>query len=253
MLDLAANASPKGGSAMQCSDMLKHFAHRGFTRAFQVEYRLSQGPPLTPEGAFPAALIDAVAGYHYLVDTLGFDPQNILVTGESAGGNLAIALVRYLIAHVPSLPPPGAVFLMSPTVDWGSSHAGAGSSLALNAVSDMAYSFFDGYPPRALLGNLPASDADTNAWISPASLALDPALHLFASFPPTLIISGGAEMGVDAMRTLHKRMGEDIGDSVKYVEFPDATHTFMSFTWHEPERTQGYEEVASWYKSLSIV
>ena len=90
-----------------------------FTRAFQLEYRLSQGPPLPSENPFPAALIDAVAGYHYLVKVMGFNPSNILLVGESAGAGLAITLLRYLIQHVPSLPPPAATLLASPGADWG--------------------------------------------------------------------------------------------------------------------------------------
>jgi hypothetical protein len=74
------------------------------TRSLSLDYRLSV--PGRPDiGSYPAALLDAVAGYIYLVRTCGFKESNIIVAGDSAGGNLALALCRYLqdekVAGVP--------------------------------------------------------------------------------------------------------------------------------------------------------
>lgn len=64
-------------------------------RAFSLDYRLCV--PGRPEiGSFPAPLLDALAGYRYLVRECNFDPENIIVAGDSAGGNLGLALCRYL-------------------------------------------------------------------------------------------------------------------------------------------------------------
>ncbi|KAJ9115381.1 hypothetical protein QFC22_005136 [Naganishia vaughanmartiniae] len=57
-----------------------------------VNYRKS----LSVETAFPACLLDALAGYLFLTRDLGFKPSNIILMGDSAGGNLALALARYL-------------------------------------------------------------------------------------------------------------------------------------------------------------
>ena len=59
-----------------------------------MQYRLAQGPPLPAENAFPAALLDALAGYNYLVHAVGFAPADILVLGESCGGGLAVGRVQ---------------------------------------------------------------------------------------------------------------------------------------------------------------
>ncbi|GHJ83602.1 hypothetical protein NliqN6_0004 [Naganishia liquefaciens] len=61
-------------------------------RVFAVNYRKS----LTAETAFPACLLDALAGYLFLTRDLGFLPSNIILMGDSAGGNLALGLARYL-------------------------------------------------------------------------------------------------------------------------------------------------------------
>mgnify|MGYP006292357595 CR=1 FL=1 len=57
------------------------------TRALYVEYRLA------PEHPFPAALEDAVAAYNWLLE-IGFQPENIVIMGDSAGGGLSASTDR---------------------------------------------------------------------------------------------------------------------------------------------------------------
>ena len=88
-------------------------------RVFALEYRLSSGEPPTTLNPFPAALLDAIAGYNYLVNVVGFAPIDIIICDDSAGGNLALALTRYLVENQTSsevkLPaPPGGMLLLSP-------------------------------------------------------------------------------------------------------------------------------------------
>ncbi|KAJ3554233.1 hypothetical protein NM688_g3213 [Phlebia brevispora] len=241
-----ADASPVSylENVRLCKEMLKY--NQEFTKAFQIEYRLSQGPPLPHENPFPAALIDVVAGYHHLVKVMGYKPSNILVMGESAGGGLVINLVRYLITYIPSLPPPAAILLMSPAVDCSSTHFIPTSSLMTNLRSDFIGPLFDGYSVRALLGALPPSECDTNPWLSPVSKHLQNPGGWFKDFPPTFLIFGEAEVFRDPNRTLAKHMTADMGERLTYLEVPDATHIFMSFTWHEPERAEGLRQVAKW-------
>ncbi|KAI4216105.1 MAG: hypothetical protein LQ351_001603 [Letrouitia transgressa] len=82
-------------------------------RVFAPQYRLSS----YPNGRFPAALQDAVSSYEYLRHELGVPPAQIVLSGDSAGGNLAIALLRYILSNPDVLPKPRAVLLWSPWVD----------------------------------------------------------------------------------------------------------------------------------------
>jgi acetyl esterase/lipase len=79
------------------------------------QYRLAS----TVGGRFPAALQDAVTCYYHLVTRLQVDPKDIIVSGDSAGGNLVLALLRYTetsaLKH--HLKPPANVWLWSPWVD----------------------------------------------------------------------------------------------------------------------------------------
>lgn len=242
---VAGDASVKGMSGYLCKETLKAIPQ--FSRAFIIDYRLCQAPPLPPQNAFPAALLDALAGYNYLVNVLGFDPTNIMVLGESAGGHLALVLVRYLLLHVPSLNVPGGLLLLSPTVDRGSWNKNPNSSFFTNYPYDCLHApFKTDYVARSLLGNLPAAAADTNAWISPASRFLTNAEGMFTGFPPTMLVTGGAEMTLDPMRTLRDRLEADIGKRLTYLEVDGASHVFMMWRWHEPEKSEGFAHVDKW-------
>lgn len=127
-------------------------------RVLNIEYRLARAVPIAPTtsiNAFPAALLDGVAVVHYLV-SLGFHPRDIILSGDSAGGNLALAVTRYLRdAPLPgeavrSLKPavkgirslmPGGTLLLSPWCDVASTHiperSGPNCSFVRNAATDI--------------------------------------------------------------------------------------------------------------------
>lgn len=82
---------------------------------FSAQYRLSGYGGANP---FPAALQDAVSAYAHLLRDLGVSASQIVVGGDSAGGNLATALLRYLqdFGHETALPAPKCALLFSPWV-----------------------------------------------------------------------------------------------------------------------------------------
>ncbi|TFK41377.1 Alpha/Beta hydrolase protein [Crucibulum laeve] len=211
-------------------------------RVFCVDYRVSSAPPFESANPYPAALIDAIPGYQYLLHTAKFKPDNIIISGDSAGGHLAVALSCYLVQlDDPYLPLPRALILLLPSTDWGCTHdSDPTSSVHRNANSDFVAPFFtSGYTARALLAYLPEDEIRTNAWLSPSSLELSSPKGLFTGMPPTCIISGGAEHTVDPMRTLRDRIVADTNmENVLYLEYEDAVHDFLIFTFHEPERSQ---------------
>ncbi len=63
---------------------------------------------------YPAAIDDVIAGYDYLLNK-GYSEKDIIVHGDSAGGNLALALVQLLKSKKRALPK--ALFLVSPWTD----------------------------------------------------------------------------------------------------------------------------------------
>jgi acetyl esterase/lipase len=80
------------------------------------QYRLSTLPVSKTSNPFPAALQDTLTSYLYLLKDLNVSPKDIIISGDSAGGNLSIALLRYLADYGSELdiPTPSAALLWSP-------------------------------------------------------------------------------------------------------------------------------------------
>lgn len=87
----------------------------GCTHVCTPQYRLSS----SDKGHFPAPLQDALTAYLYLIKAKGIPASQIILSGDSAGANLALALVRYIHEHGQSddIPFPKAMTLWSPWVD----------------------------------------------------------------------------------------------------------------------------------------
>ena len=67
------------------------------TTIFFLEYSLSH------EGKYPTQLREAAEAYRYLVDELHISPSRIIIGGDSAGGNLALQLLRHIIEPHPDV------------------------------------------------------------------------------------------------------------------------------------------------------
>ncbi|OBZ76418.1 Esterase [Grifola frondosa] len=220
-------------------------------RTFAVDYRLAASSPHPARNPFPAAVLDGLAAYRYLIQDVGFDPANVIIAGDSAGGNLAFALVRHLIENPnPVLPPPGYLLSVSTWGDLSASRRGPNSSAVLNASSDIfpgvvGSSQFGRYGVVSILGPLEGAEIETNRYLSPASAHLVPTKGLFKGFPPTYMVAGGAERLLDNSTVLVERMEAD-GVEVVTDFPPDAVHDFLVFTWHEPERSEALRRISRW-------
>ena len=66
---------------------------------------------LAPEHPYPAAAEDAMKAWNYLM-LLGYGARDVIITGDSAGGNLALSLVLKLKEQERLFP--RGIVLMSP-------------------------------------------------------------------------------------------------------------------------------------------
>ncbi|KAG5641211.1 hypothetical protein DXG03_005759 [Asterophora parasitica] len=93
---------------------------------------------LVPTAPFPTRLTQVVLAVQHLISS-GVQPQNIQITGDSAGGNLALEFFSHLLHPIPNVPRPtlsaplGGAYLMSPWV----SLTGQGGSLITNDANDI--------------------------------------------------------------------------------------------------------------------
>jgi acetyl esterase/lipase len=233
--------------------MLQHCP--AITSAFSIEYRLTKGAPLDINGAFPSALIDALAGYAYLVNDVGFDPKDIILEGDSAGGNLALALTRYLVQYAgqSNLPaPPGNLILLSPLGDMGASHRNSESfhrCIELDYITSCPERWQ--YLSSAFTGNLDSNSTERDPYFSPGSKNLEMEDVSFVGFPNTLITACKNELLRDSIVYLKNKMTRDMGDArVAYIETPSAVHDVVILEFFEPERTNTLHEISKWVATL---
>lgn len=164
---------------------------------------------LAPEHPYPAALEDAVAAWDYLM-LLGYGAREVIVAGDSAGGNLALALTLSLKAQKRLLP--RGLVLMSPWTDLTSS----GESFQTKAEVDPVLNAE--YIDRMKLAYTQGRDLE-NPLVSP----------LFGDhrdFPPTYIQVGENEVLYSDARRLYMRLLEE-HVSVKFEHFKGMWHVFQ--------------------------
>ncbi|KAL1610634.1 hypothetical protein SLS60_002304 [Paraconiothyrium brasiliense] len=93
--------------------------HTPATHILSPQYRLSTLPAGPHSNPFPAALQDALTSYLYLLHELHIPASQIVLSGDSAGANCAIALLRYIVEYGAELdiPHPSSALLWSPWVN----------------------------------------------------------------------------------------------------------------------------------------
>lgn len=109
-------------------------ANTDASHVFATQYRLASNPG----GRFPAALQDAITAYVYLIKKEGIPANRIVLSGDSAGANLALALTKYLTENGASLglDTPLATLLWSPWVSPGRSITAEAFNSSPNIGSD---------------------------------------------------------------------------------------------------------------------
>ena len=147
-----------------------------------VDYRLA------PEFPFPAAVEDALSVYASLL-THGYEAEQILVGGDSAGGGLLLAMM--LAAKDAKLPLPAAGICLSPWTDL----TGSAKSLETNAEVDPTVSKagLEFFANQYLCGE------------DPKNVLASPMFGDLSGLPPLLIQVGSIETLLDDAKTLTER------------------------------------------------
>jgi len=194
-------------------------------RVMVPDYRLA------PEHPAPAAVEDALAAYATLL-TQGYDPADIALAGESAGGGLVFALL--LLAQEKGFAPPGCVVGFSPWVDL----AHTGDSIRGNASCEAML-------PAERVGEVAAfyiGDGDPrDPLISPLYCQLD-------APPPAFITVGEAEILRDDAIRMAERLRAN-GGEVEMSVVPDVPHAWQFFGPYLPEARASMEAAAAFIKT----
>ncbi|NBJ92832.1 alpha/beta hydrolase [Parablautia muri] len=164
---------------------------------------------LAPENPYPAAMEDAMRAWNYLM-LLGYGARDVIVAGDSAGGNMALSLVLKLKEEERLLP--RGLMLMSPWSDLTSSGETHQSRAEVDPVLDAEYL-------DRMIHNYVEGQDLKNPMISPL-------FGDFAGFPPTYIQVGNNEILLSDSTMLHKKLIE-ANVSVKLDVFDGMWHVFQ--------------------------
>lgn len=97
-----------GGVDVERYQIQRH-ARKLNCRAFAPRYRLA------PQYPFPCAILDVLSAYVYLLETCRIPPEEVLISGDSAGAGLVLGFLCML--RDVGMPLPAGGMLISPWVD----------------------------------------------------------------------------------------------------------------------------------------
>lgn len=187
-----------------------------------LDYRIA------PKNLFPSALEDAIEGWKYLLNN-GYKNEDIIIVGDSAGGNLALSMCLYLRDKL--IPLPKGIILMSPWADMTDS----GLSRIYNLFKDPMFGY------SKYLKKIMAPDKVYIEKEDFKNKFVSPIFGEYHNFPPMLIQVGSNEvLESDSITIYEKALKEKV--DVKLSRYHKMFHGFQfaggilpeyKIAWHE--------------------
>jgi epsilon-lactone hydrolase len=205
--------------------MVAGFCADAGVSAFMPWYRLA------PEHTFPAAPEDCLAAYSMLLNR-GHEPEDIVVMGDSAGGNLALALLHLI--RKAGLPMPGGVIALSPITDF----AQISATWRLNNRRDPMYRVQGFVNP--VEHYLKGAD--------PLDPVASPYYGDFSGFPTLHLMVGSIEALLDDSVGM-ARKAVDQGIPVHLQIWQGMPHVFTLLPGL-PETSHARREITTWIRAL---
>ena len=190
--------------------------------------------PLAPEHHYPDQG-DAIYDVYQMLIGQGTQPKDIIVSGDSCGANLALALMLRLKAENKHKLPSGLI-LMSPFLDLTLTS----ESLRYNQKHDALLSIealetgISYYVPQSVDKSIPE---------------ISPIFGDFSGLPPTLVQIGSKEILLDdAARFFEKAKDADV--KVSYKLYTGMWHNFQMFSPWFDEAKQALADVVAFTQKL---
>jgi len=209
-----------------CSTHRMHvakFANGCQLKSLVFDYRLA------PEYPFPAALEDCIKAYQWLLGH-GYQSNDILVGGESAGGTLTLSLLLTLKDKGTELPK--AAFSISPVTDLRCT----AKSFDYNAKNDVA--------------PMGSWDIWTKYYIAdndPTNPMLSPQFGNYVGIPPLYVCVGTHEIHLEDCENVVKVAKKD-GVDVTFRKWEKMVHAFPILSPLFPEAKKALNEICEFVK-----
>ncbi|MEL6682536.1 MAG: alpha/beta hydrolase fold domain-containing protein [Pseudomonadota bacterium] len=219
-----------GGGCGLHSGISKRFAamlaHRLQCPVFAPDYRL------TPEHPHPAQAEDAMTAWHYMTGHV--PPERLVVTGDSAGGHMALMLLQALAAE--GLAQPSLCVGLCPWTDIGD----RGESLRMNDRYDLVQGWMA---------------IEFGQWLDPQGLfdreALSPSFYDYAGLAPIYLQAGGREVLRDMIIEFAKIQRRN-GALIALDIWPDMPHEFQAYDRMTVASTEALGRMAEAVQSRSL-
>jgi monoterpene epsilon-lactone hydrolase len=189
-------------------------------RMLVLDYRLS------PEHPFPAAMQDALSAYCWLLDE-GYEPKQVAIGGDSAGGGLALQSLIALRDGGGQLPAAG--FFMSPVTDW----------VRFDGESYTTRAGVDPWITESMCRFTSAAYVSDN---DPETPLLYPTAINLSGLPPLCIHVGDHELLLSDSTRLAER-AQAAGVEVEFKVWESMVHVFQAGASFVPEARQSLAEI----------
>jgi monoterpene epsilon-lactone hydrolase len=213
------------GSANTHRALASRIAYASGVQALVINYRLA------PENPYPAGLDDCVTAYDWLIQN-EMPARHIIVAGDSAGGNLTLALLVALRDQ--GKPLPAGAIALSPVTDLAFTGESMQTRLHLDPL------FFRGGPASMIQGYINQHD--------PHDPLISPLYADLHGLPPLLIHVGDHEVLLDDARRFSEK-ATAAGVEVTTVVWPQMFHVFQIFAPILPEANHAIAQLAEFIRS----
>ncbi|MBR4759696.1 MAG: alpha/beta hydrolase fold domain-containing protein [Lachnospiraceae bacterium] len=187
---------------------------------------LSPDYRVAPANPYPAALQDAVSSYRWLLQQ-GYKPEHIIISGDSAGGGLTLALCMFLRDHRIAMP--AGIITMSAWTD----------------LTKSGDSYQDNYDSDPIFGGSKHTLVFKKGYYAnhdPAKPYISPIFGVYNQFPPMLMQVGELEMLLDDTRSVAAK-ARTAGVKIREHVYPGMFHVFQLGLNTFPESAKAWEEI----------
>lgn len=212
----------KMGSLASHHDLMVRLSRAADCRVLGVDYRL------LPEHRFPEPLVDVLAVYDWLLGQ-SYEPAQLALAGDSAGGGLAAATL--LALREKNQPLPACAVLLSPWTDLSAS----GDSYESRAATDPIHQ-------RPMI--LALAEQYLGEGGDPRTPLASPLFGDLSGLPPLLLQVGDRETGLDDS-TQFAAKARAAGVNVELQVWPQMIHVFQQFAEELPEAREAIERIGA--------